>query len=174
MRKCYAAAINSNVSFCEVHNKKPWPAQTVMLEEWEATCIFGRTLPKQGQIKSDAVLSYFSALKLYHIDRHLSLGGFDDPRMALIIKGKRRLFLNKKRNCLPITKEILEKITEEELLSITVLNVDTAFKVAWASFMRMGELTYTVAEGKKGTFAETGITESDISFRRGINTPFYD
>ena len=138
-----------------------------MLEKWAATRIFGSTLPKQGQIKPDAVLSYLSALKSYHIDRRLSLGGFDDPRMALIIKGGRRLFPSKKRNRLPITKEILEKITEEELLSITDLNVDTAFKVAWAGFMRMGELTYTAAEAKKATFAETGLTRSDISFAEG-------
>ncbi len=166
-RKDYAAAINSYVSFCVVHNKKPWPAQTIMLEEWVAPRIFGSTLPKQGQIKPDAVLSYLLALKSYHINRRLSLGDFDDPRMTLIIKGRRRLFLRKKRNCLPITKEILEKITEEELLSITDLNVDTAFKVAWASFMRMGELTYTAAEAKKATFAETDLTRSDISFAEG-------
>ena len=109
-----------------------------MLEEWTATRIFGSTLLKQGQIKPDAVLRYL-----------------------------KRLFTSKKRNRLPITKEILEKITEEELLSITDLNVDTAFKVAWAGFMRMGELTYTAAEAKKATFAETGLTRSDISFAEG-------
>ncbi len=32
-RKVYAAAINSYVSFCAMHNKKPWLAQTIMLEE---------------------------------------------------------------------------------------------------------------------------------------------
>ncbi len=42
--------------------------------------------------------------------------------------------------------------------------MNTAFKVAWASMMRMGELTYTAAEAKKATFAETGITRLDISF----------
>ena len=73
-RKGYAAAINSYVSFCAVHNEKPWPAQTIMLEEWAATRIFGSTLPKQGQIKPDAVLSYLSALKSYHIDSRLSGG----------------------------------------------------------------------------------------------------
>ncbi len=87
--------------------------------------------------------------------------------MALIIKGGKRLFPSKKRNRLPITKEILEKITEEELLSMTDLNVDTASKVAWAGFMRMGELTYTAAEAKKATFAETSLTRSDISFAEG-------
>ncbi len=166
-KKGYAAAINFYVSFCAMHNKKPWLAQTIMLEEWAATRIFGSTLPKQGQIKPDAVLSYFSVLKSYHIDRRLNLGGFDDPRMTLIIKGGTWLFPNKKRNRLLITKEILEKIMEEELLSITDLNVNTAFKVAWAGFMRMGELTYKAAEAKKATFAETGLTRSDISFAEG-------
>ncbi len=163
-RKGYAAAINSYLSFCAVHNEKPWPAQTIMLEEWAATRIFGSTLPKQGQMKLDMGLSYLSALKLYHIDRSLSLGGFDNPRMALIIKGGRRLFLSKKRNCFPITKEILEKTTEEELSSITDLNIDTAINVAWDGFMRIGNLTYTAAEAKKATFAETSLTKSEISF----------
>ncbi len=135
-----------------------------MLKEWAATSIFGSTLPKQGQIKPDAVLSYLSALKSYHIDRRLSPGVFDDPRMALIIKGGRRPFPSKKGNRLPITKEILEKITEEELLSITDLNVDTDIRLAWAGFGRMGELTYTAAETKKATFAERGLIRSDISF----------
>ncbi len=163
-RKGYAAAINSYVSFCGVHNQKLWLAQTIMLEKWAATRIFGSTLPKQGKIKPDAILSYLSALKSCHIDRRLSLGGSDNPPMALIIKGGRRLFPSKKRNRLLITKEILKKITEEELLSIMDLNVDTAFKVAWAGFMRMGELTYTAAEAKKAAFAETSLTRLDISF----------
>ncbi len=87
--------------------------------------------------------------------------------MALIIKSGKRSFSSKKRNRLPITKEILEKITVEELLLITDLNVYTAFKVAWAGFMRIRKLTYRVAEAKKATFAETGLTRSNISFAEG-------
>lgn len=109
-------------------------------------------------------MSYLSALKSYHIDRRLNLKGFDDPRMALIIKGGRRLFPSKKRNRLPITKDILEKITEEDLFTFTDLNIDTALKVAWAGFMRIGELTYTAADAKKATFSKTGLTRSEISF----------
>ncbi len=56
---------------------------------------------------------------------------------------------------------------EEELLSIKDLNLDTAFKVAWAGFMKMRELTYQAAEAKTATFAETGLTRSDISFAEG-------
>lgn len=39
--------------------------------------------------------------------------------------------------------------------------------MAWAGFIRMGELTYTAAEAKKATFAETGLIRSDISFAEG-------
>ncbi len=152
-RKGYAAAINSYVSFCAVYNEKPWPAQTIMLEEWAATRIFGSKLRKQGQMKPDVVLSYLSALKSYHIDSRLSLEGFDDPRIALIIKGGRRLFPSKKRNRLLITKEILEKITEEELLSITDLN----------------RLKQRRLRSRRQ--ASRGWTSLS---RRGINTPSYD
>ena len=166
-KKGYAAVINSYVSFYIVHNERPWRVQTIMLKEWEATRIFGSTTPKQGQIKPDTVLRYFLALKSNHIDRRLSLGGFDDPRMALIIKRRKRQFPSKKRNRLLIRKETLEKITEEEPLSITEPNMDTASKVALAGFMRMGELAYTAAEAKKATFSETCFTRFDISFEAG-------
>lgn len=92
---------------------------------------------------------------------------FDDPHIVLIIKGGRRLFPTKKQNRLPITKNILKKITEDEPFSLTDLNVNTIFKVAWAGFMRMGELIYIAAEAKKAMFAETDLTRSDISFAEG-------
>ncbi len=166
-QKGYAAAISSYVSFCLLHNKEPWPVSTTILEEWAVTRIYGTTLSKQGQIKSDTVLSYLSALKSYHIDMRLSLKNFYDTRMALIIKSGRRLFPSKKWNRLPITNIIFEKITEDKPLSVTDLNVNTAFKVAWAGLMRMEEFTYKAAEAKKATFAETGLTRSDISFAEG-------
>ncbi len=90
-----------------------------MVQKWAATRIFRTTLPNRGQIKPDVVLNDLSDLKSYHINRRLNMGGFDDPQMALIIKGSRRLFPSKKRNGLPITKESLKKIMEEELFSIT-------------------------------------------------------
>ncbi len=136
----------------------------IMLQEWAATRIYGSTLPKQGQIKSNIVMSYFSALKSYHINWHLSLEGFNNLRIALIIKEGRKLFPSTKRNHLPITKNILQNITDDEPLSVTDLNIDTASKVAWAGFMRMGKLTYMAVEAKMATFTETGLTRSDISF----------
>ncbi len=87
--------------------------------------------------------------------------------MTLIIKGGKRLFASKGRNGLPVTKNILEEITKEEPLTVTDLNVDAMFKVAWVGFMRLREITYMTAEAKKSTFAETKLTGSDTSFVEG-------
>lgn len=108
-------------------------------------------------MKPDTGMSYLFALKSYYINRGPSLNSFNDLQIALIIKGGRKLFFQ-------ITKDILKKITEDKPLYIMDLNVDTAFKVTWAGFMKMGELTYTAVEAKKTTFAETNLTRSDISF----------
>ena len=159
--------MDSYESFCVIFNKKPWPTSTTILEEWEANQIYRSTLPKQVQIKLDIVASYLSALKSYHIHRRLSLKGFDDPRMTFIIKGGKRLFPSKKRNRLPVTKNILEEMTKEEPLTVIDLNVDPAFKLTLVDFMRLGQITYTEAEARLSTFAETKLTRSDISFREG-------
>lgn len=111
--------------------------------------------------------SYLSALKSYYIDRQLSLKAFDTPRIALIIKGGKKLFPKQKAKRLPITKDILEKITENKPVDLNELNVDTAFKVRWAGFLRLGEITYTGTELKKASFSDTKVTRSDISFSKG-------
>lgn len=129
--------------------------------------IYGSTVPKQGQVKPKTMSSYLSALKCYHVDRHFSLETFDTPRIALIIKGGKRLFPKQRATRLPITKDILEKIMADEPVNIDELNIDTAFKVAWAGFLRLGEIMYTGTEFKKASFSSTKVTRSDISFAKG-------
>lgn len=87
--------------------------------------------------------------------------------MALITKSGKKLFSNIKQNHLLITKDILKKITDNKALSVIDLNVNIVFKKAWAGFIKIKELTYTMAEAKKATFAETSLIRSDISFRKG-------
>lgn len=166
-RKGYNSAIKSFESFCMLMQRQVWPATTQLLEEWVAHCIFGSTLPKQSQIKPETAASYLSALKSYHIDRYLSLEAFNTPRIALIIKGSKRLFFKQKATRLPITKPILKEITKYEPIDLDELNIDTAFKVAWAEFLRLGEIIYTGTELKKAAFARTKVTRSDFFFAEG-------
>lgn len=47
------------------------------------------------------------------------------------------------------------------------LIIDTASKVAWLEFLRLGEITYTGTELKKASFSKTRVTRSDLSFAEG-------
>jgi hypothetical protein len=52
-----------------------------------------------------------------------------------------------------------------EMSDINVLNFDMAFKVAFASFFRLGELVYPAAEMRNAlTFQNTKITRQDVRF----------
>lgn len=101
-----------------------------MLEKWVAYRIYRSTILKQGQVKPEIISSYFYALKSYHIDCHFSLEDFDTSHIALIIKDEKRFFPQQKAIHLPITKDIFEKITENNRVNIDELNIDTMFKVA--------------------------------------------
>lgn len=61
IRRGYIAAINSYNSFYTFHNKKSWLISMNMLEEWAVTRIYRSMLPKQGQIKSNTIISYLLA-----------------------------------------------------------------------------------------------------------------
>lgn len=135
-------------TFCKPHSLQPWPVTNEILEEWSANHIYGSISPKQGQIKLDTVATYLSGLRSYHINHHLPIEVFNGPRLAWIIKGGSRLFLSSKAKRLPITKDILKKITSTTPKTCEELNIDTAFKVARAGFLRLGEITYTAAELK--------------------------
>lgn len=100
------------------------------------------------------------------MDRHFSSEAFDKLHIALIIKGGKRLFLKQKATRLSITKDILEMINQNSLIDLYKLNIDTAFKVVWANFLRLEKTTYIGTELKKVLFLRTKITRFDVSFSK--------
>lgn len=100
------------------------------MEEWVAYQIYSSTISKQGQVKPETMSNYLSVFKFYHVDHHYSLKAFNTPHIVLIIKGGKRLFPKQKATHLPITKDILEKITIDKPINIDKLNTNTAFKIA--------------------------------------------
>lgn len=145
-------------------NISPWPATTRTLEEWSAQRIYGSTLTKQGRIKPETLITYLSSLRSYHIDHNLPTDPFEAPCLARIIKGGKRIFSRAKAERLPITKNIFSQITSFIPSSTEDHSIDAAFKVAWAGFLRLGEITYTHAERNKSSFASTSTTRSDVFF----------
>lgn len=160
----YKTAIDLYEAFCALNNWVAWPASQPTLEERSATRIYGSTTPKLGRIKADTLQRYLSGLRSYHVDHNLPTQVFESPRLAWILNSGRRLFPSPKAKRLPITKEILEFITVTPLVSVEDLNIDTAFKMAWAGFLRLGEITYTAADLRKSSFPMTHVTRLDDAF----------
>ena len=44
------------------------------------------------------------------------------------------------------------------------INIDAAFKVAWAGFFQMGKFIYTNSEAWSSTFINTKLVRLDITF----------
>ena len=109
-------------------------------------------------------MAYLSAVKYFHIDHGHHTTAFDNPRLDRLIKGARRYWPQTKAKRMPITKPILSAITTRNSGSVEQLNVDTAFKLAFAAFLRMGEYTYTTAELRNKAFRSKQLTRSDITF----------
>lgn len=141
-------AINLYTLFCATHVCKAWPASELILIEWVTSRVFRSASPKQGQIKLRTVETYFSVLKSYYVDRNFPTHAFSSPRIHRILSGAQSLFPHFKKDRLPITKEIFNKITLVIPISIQDLNIDTALKIAWAGFLQMGEFTYTSAKAQ--------------------------
>ena len=81
-----------------------------------------------------------------------------------MLNGAARLFPKEKRNRQSIRKEVLQRITASSSESIRDLNLSAAFKLAFAAFLRLGEITHTKADLKMENFSRIRTTRSDIVF----------
>ena len=161
-RLSYSTAVKSYEVFCLSNGLAPWPAQERVRAEWITVRTFANLCPSEGGIKAETILSYLSALRSVHVDRRMPTNAFNSPWIERIIKGARRAFPQKKTKRLPITKEILVKITTNDQQSVDELNCSMAFKVMWAGFLRMGEVTYKAYEQRDPSFTNIKPTRSDV------------
>lgn len=163
-RKGYQSAIRLYEYYTKYIGTTTWPATTVNLKEWAAGRLMGSSIAKQAQIKPETVAFYLSTLRSWHIDQEYSTSSFKSRRMKLLLAGGRSFFPSTKLLCLPITKNILQILTSAPAYTLNDLNLYTAFKVTWAGFMRLGEITYTAAEKVTTLFKDLHLTRSDITF----------
>lgn len=124
----------------------------------------GSSIARQGQVQPSKVASYLSAIRSWHIDHKYSLAFFETLRMKLLLQGRKSLFAATKAIRLSITQDILFTITTSSLLRIHDLNIDKAFKLAWANFMRLRELTYTERDKESTSFKDLHVMCFNITF----------
>jgi hypothetical protein len=145
----------------------PYPASSIALAEWATLRAHGSLT--ENKLAPDTIQSYLSAIRSIHIDRHLSLAVFEDEWLQRIIAGIRRATpYTEKKKAAPITPDILEKLCLpwDSSIRIDDINLDTAWKVAFAGFLRSGEFTYD-DRADKFTLELTKLTRSDVTFGEG-------
>ncbi len=113
---------------------------------------------------ADNIVIWYNQLHLERDKHNLALQSFEGPRLNFLIREDKRSFLQTKTVRLPITKEILLKITRYQPTDGDKLNIHVFFKVAWVRFMQIGIMTFTAAEREAPTFKDTKLARTDISF----------
>ena len=160
-RKSYEPVVRSFEHFYRFRNQEPWPANESMLGQWIAIRAYGSIDHLMSQLKPGTIISYLSALRSYHIDRRINTIVFDSPHLLHLVQGARSLFPSRKRERLPITRDILSKITPPPT-SRNDYYINAAFKLAFAGFLRIGEFTHTYIKEITPSFETTGLTRSDV------------
>jgi integrase len=162
-RAGYSSATHSWESFCVLEGVTPYPVQKTALAEWIARRAFGT--PTMRQVKPNTLSNYLSALRSRHVDFGFSIEVFEDPFIKRLLAGAKSLFPQKCKDKLPITRDILAQIVTSGT-SKKDINIDAAFTLAFAGFLRMGEITHTATELKSKAFTHTKATRGDITIAR--------
>lgn len=114
----------------------------------------------ESRIRPKTIAHYLAALRSVHVDKRLNTAVFANEHLKRLVDGAKRLDTDSTVSVRrPITLSILEKIVNPapppsaslSPAQLDSLRVDTAFKVAFAGFLRMGEFTYNKAELKDRT-----------------------
>lgn len=167
----YTSYVNNYISFCKTRGVAAFPTTPICLAEWAA--IRARPSMLGKAMKADSILSALSAIRWAHIVRRLSLDAFNDPFVKLAVEGIRRVQGNyEKKKALPLSKMQLAKITSPikqgcilSAKDMDNLNIDAAFKCAFAGFLRTAEITYEKKELKNPTlFERNHLLRRDVHF----------
>ena len=133
-----------------------------MLGQWVTIRAFSFSDYFISQLKPATITSYLFTLRSYYVNRRIDTAVFDNPYFLRLIQGARGLFFNKKRERLPIIKDILSKITPPPT-SRNDYYINAAFKFAFAGFLRMGEFIYIRIKKITPSFKAIEFIRSDFT-----------
>jgi hypothetical protein len=147
-RKSYKPAVNSYTTWCHANNTSPWPAALATLVHWATGRLYGDPLiPQQAQIAGSTLNTYLAALRSVHVDLAYDDSVFDSPHIRRLVQGGINLFPPQPRpERTPISRALLLRLVSPEASQgekhTDALAINAAFTLAFAAFLRMGELTY--------------------------------
>jgi len=134
-RRNYDSARQSYESLCTIQKYKPYPASIESITHWLAELMH--------KVKPATAKAYLNSIRSYHLENGISTAILNDPRIDLVLRGGKRVHGEGERRIrLPLTYDILLRITRETRNDFDGLNVKTALCVAFAGFLRSGEFTW--------------------------------
>ena len=110
-RQSYQPVVRSFEHFCKLRCENAWPVSESLLSQQITLRAYGSSDHLISQIKLSIIISYLSALCSYYMDYRISTIVFDSLYLLRLVQGARSLFPGQKRERLPITWDILLKIT---------------------------------------------------------------
>ena len=119
-----------------------------------------------GQANAKDIKKRLSSLRSYHVDLGFEIEVFKNPQLDRVVRGIKRLLPETaRRERTPITYDIQVKLLgsldpampKGRLLQAT-------FSLAFAAFLRSGELTYEAEDARNPDFPSWNFTRGSIQF----------
>jgi hypothetical protein len=120
-----------------------------------------------GQIKVKTLKSYLGGLKSWHIDLGADISGFGDSRLERLLDGIKREHSEPfRRDRTPLTRPYLLRmlrVLNTGVDDYSTATLRAAITLAFAAFLRSGEITYTAQNLELGSaFRNYHVTKSSI------------
>lgn len=177
----YLSGLSSYLRFCKERQlEPPLPAHEDWLVAWLTNLA---SAPPLSRLQPSTIRSYVTADRSQHIDLRLPTAVFESPHLHRFLQGMHNLLPTRPPMELrqpwqpgyrrPLLRGDLHKILESLLFEsktgktpLHTRGVCAALALAWAAFLRVGELTYTKDDLKAGEshFPQFHLTRNSITF----------
>lgn len=119
-----------------------------------------------GQVRAKDIKKRLSSLRSYHVDMGFDIDVFRNQQLDQVVRGIKRLIPDPdRRERTPITREILVRLLNSLDPSTPKGRLlRAAFSLAFAGFLRSGELTYEAEDMRNPDFPSWNITRASIQF----------
>lgn len=160
--------MRSYEDLCRRWGTPAWPATVQTLAAWITARTFGSM--GQGRIQATTLASYFSALRSVHVDMALPVTVFDEEHLRRMLAGAHHAFVKVPAPArLSLSRDLLLRLLTPEAVAgepyIDTVNLNAAFTLAFAGFLRIGEFTYKEPELREpALFNGRRLTPACITF----------
>jgi hypothetical protein len=173
-RNVYKSAVKAYVMLCRLRLLDPWPATEESLITYACTRVQGCSLLSLNSLAPKTISGHMSALRSYHVDHGLNCLVFESERLRRVLQGITSCFNEPKARLRhPLTKDVLRAMLRVRIAypsrhaQVDDLNFRTALKVAYAGFMRLGEITFNPTDTTNPRiFQRYHILRKDVRINR--------